>query len=54
MDAGFYFKQLEIMPYSSTSNSEDNDFAAMLEAYIEVAPPEQGELLKARGASTSI
>ena len=46
MDAGFYFKQLEIMPYSSTSNSEENDFAAMLEAYIEVAPPEQGELLK--------
>jgi len=34
------------MPDSSISTSEDNDFATMLEAYIEVAQPEQGELLK--------
>ena len=33
------------MPDSSISNSEDNDFATMLEAYIKVAQPEQGELL---------
>ncbi len=34
------------MPYSPTSIPEDNDFAAMLEAYIEVAQPKQGELLQ--------
>ena len=33
------------MSTPTTPNPENNDFASMLEAYIEVAQPEQGELL---------
>ena len=34
------------MSYTPNPQTEENDFAAMLESYIEVAQPEQGELIK--------